>query len=323
MTDDMFTDETLAQQEASDPDIVDAESSVPVAEKTKELAPPPRFDVAVFLKQTTDLLTFRQAVQTFVVKTTDWADWNNFGGQLEPGVRAAWDIIQKFGIRCVPSGMPVRHDHKDSDGDSFEVECAGTVEVGPFRAPCYGCASSRDPFFSMRHKERRSPYQINPAKVAKKAWSKCWQNGVINLFGLRMKENELRALLGSFPQDLLKLFGSPSARDEGGGMEKSGEPRPQPKDHTAADTPELRKKRDYIFNTVKHLAGSPELARAFLADLTTFTSAKGERVRGKENVGQLTAKQVERLYDRRDTDLSPARYADFLDRWNAAQQGQG
>ncbi|MBA7561107.1 hypothetical protein ES708_02742 [subsurface metagenome] len=53
-------------------------------------------------------------------------------------------------------------------------------------------------------------------------------------------------------------------------------------------------------------------------DLTTFTATGGERVKGKESVAHLTAKQVERLYDKRDTELSAARYADFLDRWNAS-----
>jgi len=308
MTDDMFTDETLAQQEASDPNIIDVEA--PCLPAKPQPALPPAEKARAQIQMVQDL-------RTVIVAHTRKNHWLRFSDKrVVPDGSECRRLLMLLGIRF-HAVEPRREDHKDADGEYYTYACIGTAAFlrtdgnAVFEVPAYGIATSRHPFFAKAHGSYRALKDINPANVARMAWTECMKDGVRTLLGLVLDSGELEGIVGEMP----------GGTDVSGAV--SGEGRAKPKDHTAADTPELRNKRDYIFNTVKQLAGSPELARAFLADLTTFTSAKGERVRGKENVGQLTAKQVERLYDRRDTDLSPARYADFLDRWNAAQEGKG
>lgn len=301
----LLPDEKLAEQEAVRGEVLDQEvSGVPATTKGPS-APVP--GPAVVARESMQLVNELRTVVVSATRPAHWLCWGE--GRVVPDGPECLRLRAVLGIRFEITQPPTRHDYKDEDGQYFEATCLGRAAFvrkdgsEAFSVPAFGVASNRHPFFAKAHGKWKDPKEINSANIMRMAWTECLKDGVRGLLALVLDRNELEGITGKAP-----------GKDPGGDIAARG-----PKDHAAEDTEELKKKRTAIFKTIVLLSGKDAaLAKAFLVDLTTFTATGGERVKGKESVAHLTAKQVERLYDKRDTELSAARYADFLDRWNAS-----
>jgi len=188
--------------------------------------------------------------------------------------------------------QPQRYDYDDEDGKYYVYACTGRAELAPLPpVEGYGAASSRTAFFAKSHGEYLSPRDVNPAFIAKMAWTDCHSKLIQSILALKVDPDELKGITGETPRD----------------NAPKGE-----RNQSAGDNEEQVNKRAAVRAMILELAGGKAAAAsAFLAFMTTFKAKDGKWVAGKKTTDGLTQKQVERLYDRRDQDLTPAAFAKF------------
>ena len=141
------------------------------------------------------------------------------------------------------------------------------------------------------------------------AWTDCFSKIVRGLLALKLDPNELEGITGQTPADLSGNFAGQSKKSSRA-PDKRGS-----KDHASKDTPDVAEHRAYIRKAILELCDNQAAqAQTFLEYLTTFKARDGDWVKGKRAIMELTAKQVERLYERRDQELTSNKYAEFFAR---------
>jgi len=243
-----------------------------------------------------------RAVIVANTRPNHWIRWSD--ERVVPDGPECLRLRTNLGIRFAVTNGPTRTDHQDADGPYYVVTVLGRAAFvrrdgnERFAVPCLGICSNRHPFFARAHGKDKRPTDINPANIYKMAWTECIKDGVRALIALVLDADELPGIQGRAPKDA----GAAVAAD---------------RDRTGEDTPETRDLRMKIKQAIIDLAGGKAAdAIGFLVDLTTFKGDNGI-VQGKKSVGQLTAKQVQNLWNRREKDLTEKRFSEFLERRKA------
>jgi len=282
-----------AEMEPQEPDALTTEK-----EPTSILAPIER-DMAQWKAETQAAIEIAQAriefneqVRRLIAGNVRKRHWKRFGDKVRPDGSECIRLRKLLGV-AMEISPPERHDYEDEDGKYYVYVSSGWAQFGPERMPCFGSASSRTKFFSIKGGKARPPREINPSFISRMAWMEAFKDGIRTLFALDLDPDEVEGITGKAVQDAASGFGN--------------------KDKSGDDTPELHEQRKFIANKCLELAGGEEAtAGQFLCFLTTFVSSKDNRiVKGKNSAKALTAKQVANIYRRQDKDLSRERYLEF------------
>lgn len=281
--------------EIAEPDIIDVEPERPpetaLAKIESDLATM-QAHAAATLQRSQLMVDFQMNMRKMIATNVRQSHWVRFGDKIRPDGSECLRLRMLFGVDIGIDDMR-RDDYEDDGGKYYVYHTSGKASLGPITVPCFGSASSRTKFFAKAHGEYVDPRDINPSFISKMAWMDCFKNGIRILFGLDLDPEEIQNISGRDVADRSKDF--------------------TPKDNTKDDDQDTSEQRAMVRTFILELSGGNKAdASFFLEALTTFTTKDGKAVKGKKTVDALTAKQVANLYNRRDKDLSQARYHQIM-----------
>lgn len=247
-------------------------------------------------------IEFNEEVRKLIAGNVRPGHWKRFGDKVRPDGSECIRLRKLLGVQ-MEIMPPERHDYEDEDGKYYVYVSSGWAQFGPERMPCFGSASSRTKFFSIKDGKSRPPHEVNPSFISRMAWMEAFKDGIRTLFALDLDPDEVEGITGKKVQDAAGDFGN--------------------KDKSGKDTPEQHEQRKFIAAKCLELAGGDAItAGHFLCFLTTFVSQKDNRiVKGKSSAKALTIKQVANIYRRQDKDLCREKFLEFTQAQMAQADG--
>ena len=202
--------------------------------------------------------------------------------------------IKRNGWRMVAAGFNVNLELvKDNEGNVLHTRMEGEDELGTYYvhtytaraslpngryAECDGACSSRDAFFSKSHGTRKPQSEIDEADIIATAQTVAYNRAISDLVG--GAEVSAEEMLG---KDNVSFTPTPT------------EPEPQPEGETPS--PVIRKEevqRAEIGEMLLEMSGGDvEKGADMLEAATEWENDKGELVRGRRDIRQLTLKQMD------------------------------
>ena len=278
----------------AEPDVVDVTPETPagvLAVVEHDLATvKAKMDLAI--KRAQAQIEFMADLRKLIIANSRHTHWQRFGDRIVPDGPECHRLRTLLAI-SVTITEPKRQDYEDEDGKYYIYSCMGRAELaGLPPVEAYGAASSRTQFFARSHGEYVKSKDINPAFIAKMAWTDCHSKCIQGLLALKVDPDELQGITG-----------------------QQVENRAPERSRAAADTPDQAEHRGLIRAMILELTGENKAeASGFLEYLTTFQAKDGKWVRGKKTTDALTQPQVENLYKRKDLLLTSAKLREFRER---------